>query len=951
MSDSTIHSGGGANVSRDVNTGGGKFVGGDDHSVNLTLVGNYSSADLERVLDSLHSVIASPQLTRGVDLASEQLILSTPESKIVLSKEAAKALLETVVTQRRSGERDYLTALSVHPRYGRWATQFVPLAGMLTQVQHPPGWDDLSPEFTLLQLSGEGPQRQLQRIPLDDITQAIEQHPAIALLGAPGAGKSTTLYKLAYDAARQRLDDGDQYKYLPLYLTLADYRHYPSPYDFVEAVWRRYFGEAPLGERLRKGELFLFIDSLNEMPFDDERDYRQRVDDWRKFQQEHPGNRMIFACRSRDYSEPLGLPQVEIDPLNEDRIHDFLNKYLPSDLATTTWRNLQGQPLMAIVSNPYYLQMLTYLVARGNKFPATRAELFTAFVELLLGREKERHHADWFGVTPLRQALTELAERLQPMGEGTRLPRAEMLQRIPSRVRGDEGERDVSPKVVMELGIAATLLDVEKSGDEEYVRFYHQQVQEYFTARALVERFKLKEDLTARWRRPRLIAEMPAPAKLGDFEPLPPLPTTGWEEPTVLAAGLAPDPATFIDTIRQINPSLAARCVQEGLAQPDPTLVANVRADLLAEMRDPKVHLRARVLAGSALGKMGDPRFKQIEVNGVKVVIPPLVRIPAGGLQMGTGFWQVMRLLFGGFQPAQFEIPRHKVNVSEFWIWQYPLTNLEYGCFIKAKGYQNESYWRTDAARAWLRGEQVESGALKTQMDMWRAIKANPSLIKRIGASTPQQALLEQLAKMEEDEVRELFSKQYADRRRDQPAYWNDERYNNHSYPVVGVNWFEANAYCAWLDEQIRLAGVEFPLLEKYTVRLPTEAEWERAARMERGWVYPWGNQWDGERANTEENHLPGTSPVGIYPRGATPEGVHDLSGNVWEWMASRYEKYPYRDDERNNPDGDSPRVVRGGSFIYVLRLARCAFRDWFDPDYFYFNSGFRPVVSTGFVF
>ncbi len=120
---------------------------------------------------------------------------------------------------------------------------------------------------------------------------------------------------------------------------------------------------------------------------------------------------------------------------------------------------------------------------------------------------------------------------------------------------------------------------------------------------------------------------------------------------------------------------------------------------------------------------------------------------------------------------------------------------------------------------------------------------------------------------------------------------------------------------------------------------------------MKRGWVYPWGNQWDGERANTIENHLLGTSSVGIYPHGATPEGVHDLSGNVWEWTATRYEKYLYHDDERNDPNGDAPRVLRGGSWLDDRRDPRCAYRLRIDPGNFNGNIGFRPVVSTGFVF
>jgi formylglycine-generating enzyme required for sulfatase activity len=119
-----------------------------------------------------------------------------------------------------------------------------------------------------------------------------------------------------------------------------------------------------------------------------------------------------------------------------------------------------------------------------------------------------------------------------------------------------------------------------------------------------------------------------------------------------------------------------------------------------------------------------------------------------------------------------------------------------------------------------------------------------------------------------------------------EPTSW-EEQQEHPNRPVTGVNWYEASAYCAW-------AGV----------RLPREAEWERAARGTEGRMYPWGNEEpDATRANYRETGPGHPTPVGLYPAGATPEGIHDLAGNVWEWVEGPYEE-------------GASHVLRGGSWI-----------------------------------
>jgi formylglycine-generating enzyme required for sulfatase activity len=144
-----------------------------------------------------------------------------------------------------------------------------------------------------------------------------------------------------------------------------------------------------------------------------------------------------------------------------------------------------------------------------------------------------------------------------------------------------------------------------------------------------------------------------------------------------------------------------------------------------------------------------------------------------------------------------------------------------------------------------------------------------------------------------------------------EPRAW-DEQLLHPNRPVVNVSWYEAMAYCAWKG-----------------VRLPTEAEWERAARGTPGRKYPWGDeQPDAGRANYEAGKVGHATPVGLYPRGATPEGIEDLAGNVDEWVADWYEKYA-ESPGRNpgGPEGGEVRVVRGGSWYFYPSYLRAAIR------------------------
>jgi formylglycine-generating enzyme required for sulfatase activity len=173
------------------------------------------------------------------------------------------------------------------------------------------------------------------------------------------------------------------------------------------------------------------------------------------------------------------------------------------------------------------------------------------------------------------------------------------------------------------------------------------------------------------------------------------------------------------------------------------------------------------------------------------------------------------------------------------------------------------------------------------------------------------------------------------------------------NHPVTSVTWYEAIAYCEWLKKQL-LAWPETPpelagrLRQGWRVTLPSEAEWERAARGADGRLCPWGNEFDQNKANTYETGIGRTSPVGCFPDGRSPEGLLDMCGNVWEWTRSLYREYPYQpDDGREGLQSTARRVLRGGSFFDDRRDVRCACRRRSEPISGVSDFGFRVVVVS----
>jgi sulfatase modifying factor 1 len=174
--------------------------------------------------------------------------------------------------------------------------------------------------------------------------------------------------------------------------------------------------------------------------------------------------------------------------------------------------------------------------------------------------------------------------------------------------------------------------------------------------------------------------------------------------------------------------------------------------------------------------------------------------------------------------------------------------------------------------------------------------------------------------------------------RHPKPPTWDDSNFNHRGQPVVGVSWFDAGAYCQWLS---RASGQCY--------RLPSEAEWERAARGGvEGTLYPWGDAQPDQVSDYAKRWKAGPEPVGLYSPNAY--GLYNLGDNVHEWCADWYDPAYYASSPERNPQGPatgSRRGSRGGSWRHHIKVTRTAARSSIPPEFKYADYGFRLAWSV----
>ena len=800
----------------------------------------------------------------------------------------------------------------------------------------------------------------------------------LALLGDPGSGKTTLSNYMTYIMASACLGDMEHGLprlqkdgpwshglLLPVRIDLKDFAKFeawrpqsPIPekgearllLDFLAYTVKcreelEGFGKflsTMLTDSERKNACLLLLDGLDEVPENRRRLVVRSIDN---FASKYDWHRYVVTCRVYAYGQNCQLDKFQVAtllPFNEEQIERFIGscydawhntgRFPNKGKAGECARNLhddifrpdlppddpQRRNMLELAERPLLMAVMASLHAhRGTLAYSTRIELYQDAVKLLLSRwEEERFGND--GFKTMAEAVPGLTVDDVEAGfygvafdihrDGVdEISKGKLIDKMTKYCKRLHEDTKKAGDFVAYIKDRAGLLVRHK--DDAY-KFPHLSFQEFLAACHLVEGVKDYPSAAV-----SLLCSQPG-GRLGNH----------WRMVFIFAAGYA----AATDRLGQAIASVAALYAEyaecrdldvnktgsmEGSATiagealleisrekvestaPGRRILRETRNWLVAVIANDAGSLDAkdRVAAGNVLGRLGDPRFDENNFFLPKDENLGFVEIPGGEFTMGSADTDK--------NADDDEKPAHRVKLSPYWIGKYPVTVAQFRAFIDAKhGGKWDKKW------------------------------------------------------------------------------WEYNTVDNH--PVRYVSWHEADEYCQWLTGKLREKAKARKLSDCWFVRLltqknskeeyiwrivlPIEAQWEFAARGsgERPRKWPWPPDKDNkeirinaERANYDETGIGGTSPVGCFPLGDTPEKVADMAGNVWEWCWDWYSKEYYAECKARGivpdpvgPDRGVDRAYRGGGWFDSGGFCRPAFRFvWWRPVERFGRNGFRLAFSQVF--
>jgi formylglycine-generating enzyme required for sulfatase activity len=762
---------------------------------------------------------------------------------------------------------------------------------------------------------------------------AATQFPRLVLLGDPGSGKSTFVRQLASRLAAACLGETEPLPgwgncQLPLLITLRDLSPRLSSLsldglsdgeqqqllaDAVHQQWRadlELLGAGDLTNRLEEilaeWSVVLILDGLDEVPASIRLLVRRAV---AAVLRAYPNlQRVIVTCRIRSYTGAAVLRDFTthtLAPFDEEKIRNLIMAWynaqvclnrLESGRAGERSRDLiqaalAGQ-LREMSSNPMLLTTMAIIHQREVGLPRERVRLYAQAVQVLLNRWQKHKGltitSELGGILNDSLKMRAVLERL-----GYEAHRIQSIQGSEADLsRGDILALLEAPEYLGGVALASAFLDycdqragllIGRGGDDDG----HKPRTYTFPHRTFQE--YLAGCHMVRGRTREIIPEYRTRAEEGDL----------W----ALAAQLGSEellynksrPGDVLDLAYALCPDREAR----GESEWREVLWAGQIIAMLgidAVSRDLENAGGASTYLERLLGRLVQI-LEQGRLGAVERAEAGRVLARMGDPRPGVGLrddglpdiaWCDVvagQFIMGSAKELAMyddETPQRRVELPAYRISHYPVTNAQYAAFVRDGGYTEK--WR---------GCWSEDGW------KWKGERTAPD------------------------------------------AYGGVFDLSNH--PIVNVTWYEAVAFCAWLTEQLHKNRDIGP---DHVVRLPRESEWEKGARGTDGRIYPWEGKIDPNRANYDETGINATSAVGCFPDGVSRCGALDMSGNAWEWCATRWqESYEgYRDEL--GFEGNDTRVRRGGSFTNVEDGVSCAIRLMSSPGLRTRYIGFRIVLS-----